>query len=466
MQADFILIAEDDPSQRYTLAKIIEKKFGIPVKEAANGNQALEILASPQAEQARLVLLDLNMPVMGGKEALKKIHSLFPSLPVVVITASGEVSDAIDCIRLGASDFITKPLEPERLEVSIRNSLKINDLSHEISRLRREKDGESGFSGLVGAEGGLAEAVRLGRKASESEVPALITGESGVGKELFARAIHGESARYPKPFVAINCGAIPDNLVESTLFGHERGAFTGAVAKALGKFREAEGGTLFLDEIGELKFDMQVKLLRALQQKEVEPVGLGRSVAVDVRIISATNRNLAAMVKEGKFRKDLFYRLNIFPLEIPPLRERKGDMEALAGHFLEKFSAAENRKIPILGADALSFLKSHSWPGNVRELENAISRAVIMCEGGKIREGDLKRIINAEEVEIEPVARISASIPGELAVALRDQRGNFKKLQELELEIIRLLTGPCGMNVAQAAKALGMGVSTVYKKLS
>ena len=318
-----ILIADDDATQRRLIAMLLIKKLGYKIVEAENGREALSILDADQNEQSiQLIILDLRMPELDGFAVLEQINEKYPGRPVIILTGSQDVQDAVNAMQLGATDFMTKPVSSERMIVSVQNALKLSTLTKEVTRLKKQESGTFGFTDLIGYEGGLAQVVNISRKAASSDIPTLITGETGVGKEVFARAIHGESNRAGAPFIAVNCGAIPENLVESTLFGHEKGAFTGAIQKSAGKFREAEGGTIFLDEVGDLPLDAQVKLLRVLQQKEVEPVGAGRAVPVNVRIISATHRNLEDAVRAGKFRDDLYFRLNVFKIELPPLRGR------------------------------------------------------------------------------------------------------------------------------------------------
>src|SRR5690606_12997365 len=277
-------------------------------------------------------------------------------------------------------DFFVKPASPERIVVGIRNALQMGDLSAEVDRLKKHVSARTTFDDLVGTSGPMRLVRRLGERAAQSSIPVLILGESGVGKEVIARAVHGASERAGKPFVAVNCGALPANLVESILFGHEKGAFTGAHDKHLGKFAEANGGTLFLDEIGELPLDMQVKLLRALQEGEIDPVGAKRAVKVDVRIVSATNRDLAEQVREGRFREDLFYRLNVFPIEAPALRERREDIPALVDHFIARFNVEEGKRVAGCTGETLALLCDFDWPGNVRQLENAVYRAIVLAD--------------------------------------------------------------------------------------
>ncbi|WP_292981822.1 sigma-54-dependent transcriptional regulator, partial [Oceanicaulis sp. UBA6590] len=307
--AKTVLIVDDDPTQRRLMQAVLEKQ-GHLAETAEDGEAGLERVKRGGVD---VVMLDMVMPGMDGIETLEAIKARNPDLPVIVLTAHGGIETVVKAMRAGAVDFFVKPASPERIAVSIRNALKVKDLSGEVTRLKKRTTGALGFSDMIAGAPAMRQVVRLGERAAKSNIPILITGESGVGKELVARAIAAGSDRAGRPFVAVNCGAIPENLVESTLFGHEKGSFTGAVAKHLGKFQEADGGTLFLDEIGELPLDMQVKLLRALQEGEVDPVGSKRPVKVDVRIVSATNRDLAEQVKTGAFREDLFYRLNVFP---------------------------------------------------------------------------------------------------------------------------------------------------------
>jgi DNA-binding NtrC family response regulator len=321
----------------------------------------------------------------------------------------------------------------------------------------------------------MQQVLKLGARAAQSDIPILIEGESGVGKELIARAIQGTSARAGKPFVTVNCGAIPENLIESLLFGHEKGSFTGASDKHLGKFQEADGGTLFLDEIGELRLDMQVKLLRALQEGEVDPVGSKRPVKVDVRIISATNRDLGEMANDGGFRKDLYYRLNVFPIMVPSLRERPADVAPLAKHFIARFAAEEHKSVAGLTADAAQMIDRFSWPGNVRQLENTIFRAVVLCDGPVLDLCDFPQI--AAAMGLEPDTRAHAAVPAHhLAAAgpstlspyglpLTDEAGQFRKFEALESDIIRMAIGHYQGHMSEVARRLGIGRSTLYRKL-
>src|SRR5690606_9347998 len=343
-----------------------------------SGDQALHILAGPEKDGIAIVLLDLVMPGTNGMTVLEQLRGKPGIPPIIVQTSHGSIDTAISAMRAGAVDFVVKPASPERLEVSINSALKLHALSGEIARLKKKSEGTLTFADLIAGQA-MQRVVSLGKRAAGSQIPVLIEGESGVGKELIARAIQGESDRAGKPFVTVNCGAIPENLVESILFGHEKGAFTGAVDKRIGKFQEADGGTLFLDEVGELPLEAQVKLLRALQDGEIDPVGAKRPVKVDIRLISATNRDMIELVKSGRFREDLFYRLNVFPIWVPPLRQRLDDVPELAYHFLARFAAEEGKNVTSINEQALQLLMRYSWPGNVRQLENAVFRAVVLA---------------------------------------------------------------------------------------
>ena len=339
--AKTVLVVDDDPTQRRLLQAVLEKQGHHP-EMAESGEAAIERVKRGGID---VVLLDLVMPGMDGMETLETLKAREPELPVIVLTAHGGIETVVKAMRGGACDFFVKPASPERIAVSIRNAFKVRDLSGEVSRLKKSSSGQLGFRDMVADAPAMRQVVRLGERAAKSNIPILITGESGVGKELVARSIMAASDRAGRPFVAVNCGAIPENLVESILFGHEKGAFTGAVARHMGKFQEADGGTLFLDEIGELPLDMQVKLLRALQEGEVDPVGGNRPVKVDVRIISATNKDLAEQVKAGAFREDLYYRLNVSPVDMPALRQRKEDIPAMVELFVRRFNLSEDREV-------------------------------------------------------------------------------------------------------------------------
>ncbi|HUJ02612.1 MAG TPA: sigma-54 dependent transcriptional regulator [Rhizomicrobium sp.] len=476
--AQTILIVDDDPVQRRLLETAITRS-GMHVVTAPGGGPALDLALGPRGEQISLVLLDLVMPDLDGLTVLAKLRASLPDLPVIVLTAKGGIDSAVEAMRAGANDFLVKPASPERISVSIRNALKIGTLSGEVTRLKKKAENRLAFEDLIAKSGEMRQVIRLGQRAAQSTIPILIEGESGVGKELIARAIQGSSDRAGKPFVTVNCGAIPENLVESILFGHEKGSFTGATDKHLGKFQEADGGTLFLDEIGELRLDMQVKLLRALQEGEIDPVGSKKPVKVNVRIISATNRDLTELTREGQFREDLYYRLNVFPIFVPPLAKRREDIPALARHFIERFAAEESKPVTGLTPEAADLIERFGWPGNVRQLENTIFRAVVLCDGNVLDVCDFPQIAAALGMEQSPrrpapsaeavlraaPQRASAPEPAPYALMAVDVAGHMRKLEEMECEIIRMAISRYDGHMSEVARRLGIGRSTLYRKL-
>jgi len=351
--AEVVLIVDDDPVQRRLLEAMIQR-FGYRATVVESGDDACKLLVGPEAEHIDAVVLDLVMPDLDGLGVLARMRDANITVPVIVQTAHGGIDNVVSAMRAGAIDFVVKPASAERLQVSLRNALATNALAGELQRLKRKHDGTFSIGDVITHSPAMRTVLRAAEKAAASAIPVLVEGESGVGKELIARSIHGSSERRTKPFIAVNCGALPETLVESILFGHEKGAFTGATERHSGKFVEADGGTLFLDEIAELPAPAQVKLLRALQDGEVEPVGGRKSVKVDVRIVSATNRDLIADVKAGRFREDLFYRLHVFPISVPPLRTRRDDIPELARHFLTRIAAEEGKRIRSISAHGLA----------------------------------------------------------------------------------------------------------------
>ncbi len=451
-----VLIVDDDRSQRRLISGVIRKSVNLQTAEAENGRDALRILDKDEDNDTCLVVLDIDMPVMDGFETLDAIRQNYPDLPVIVLTGSDNADVAVQAMKKGANDFLTKPVENTRLDVSARNTLKMSLMNREISRLQRRSAGGVRFSDLIGFESGLSANVKTGHKAAACVLPVLIAGETGTGKEMFARAIHGESVRSTQPFVAVNCGAIPEKLVESTLFGHEKGAFTGAINKAPGKFQEADGGTIFLDEIGELPLDAQVTLLRVLQQQEVEPVGAAKPVRINVRVISATNRDLAKEVREGRFREDLFFRLNVININLPPLRDRKHDIPMLADYFIEQFCAAHQSMPKKFSKEAAEKLQSYNWPGNVRELENIINRTMALSDNEMLESADFSYIETQDK---------QSKMPREGIIVPVDAKGRFKSLKELELEIMQMALEHHKGNMTETARVLGIAKSTLYSKI-
>ncbi|NNE41097.1 MAG: sigma-54-dependent Fis family transcriptional regulator [Marinicaulis sp.] len=482
--AKTVLIVDDDPTQRRLMRAVCEKA-GYPVLQADSGENALDLLRSEQGREIAVIMLDLRMPGLGGMETLKRAKSFREDLPIIVLTAQGGIDTVVEAMQNGATDFFVKPASPERIVVSINNALNLVTLTGEVSRLKRKREGSMAFDDLIGSSSTLANVKRLGERAAASNIPILITGESGTGKEMVARAIQGSSERAGRPFITVNCGAIPENLVESILFGHEKGSFTGANAKHVGKFQEADGGTIFLDEVGELPQDMQVKLLRVLQEGEVDPIGAKRPAKVDVRVISATNRVLVDDVKAGKFREDLFYRLNVFPVEIPALRQRADDIPALIDHFIERYNAEERRDVRGVRHEVLEVLCEQQWPGNVRQLENTIFRAVVLAEGAYLSAEDFPllqeafaeagivsgppMLEGAEVPDMGPPLAIGKHDPAGAAdqgpVSVFDREGHLRSLQEIEKDLIALAIDTYEGKMSEVARRLGMGRSTLYRKL-
>ena len=478
--AKTVLVVDDDPTQRRLIQAVLERE-GFAFEGAESGPQALDRLARGGID---VILLDMVMPGMTGLETLKEARLSGVACPVIVLTATGGIETVVQAMRAGAQDFFVKPASPERILISIRNALQMGDLTAEVSRLKKHQGGRLCFDDLVGSSPAMQLVKRLGQRAAQSNIPVLILGESGVGKEVIARAVHGASARAGKPFVAVNCGALPANLVESILFGHEKGSFTGATDKHLGKFKEADGGTLFLDEVGELPPDMQVKLLRALQEGEIDPVGSKRPVKVDVRILSATNRDLGQQVDSGAFREDLYYRLNVFPIYVPPLRDRTEDIAVLAMHFMTRLAAEAGKRITGISEAALALLKGYNWPGNVRQLENAIYRAIVLSDGGYLELADFPQIV-AQTRGRDETLKLTETLPAPSAPvhidAVRsrreseardtvpdrflDARGEVAPLPDLERELIAFALKHYGGRMSKVARALKIGRSTLYRKL-
>jgi DNA-binding NtrC family response regulator len=488
-----VLVVDDDPTQRRILEETI-KRFGYAVSTAGSGEQALAALQADGAGDICLILLDLVMPDTDGMAVLTAMRSLPKKPPAIVQTAHGSIDAAIAAMRAGAVDFVVKPVSPERLEVSIKNALKIEALEGEITRMKAAAKGELGFRDLIAGSESMARVIALGKRAASSTIPVLIEGESGVGKELIARAIQGESDRKAKPFVTVNCGAIPENLVESILFGHEKGSFTGASEKRAGRFAEADGGTLFLDEISELPLDAQVKLLRALQEGEIDPVGAKRPVTIDIRLISATNQNLINLVRNGRFREDLYYRLNVFPVWVPPLRERLQDVPELVRHFIARFAAEEGKHIDGIEADTLAMLQRYTWPGNIRQLENAVFRAVVLADAPLLGVNEFPQIaahVEGYAVTVPPAPAPQDKMPridgpvmlgqskqapatihvpagngrDAVGIAALSETGDIRSLEAVEADMIRLAFGRYRGRMTEIAKRLGIGRSTLYRKM-
>ncbi len=446
----------------------------------------LNLLTGPDATRVDCLILDLVMPDLDGLGVLARMRDAGLAIPVIVQTAHGGIDNVVSVMRAGATDFVVKPASAERLQVSLHNALANKALAGELQRLKRRRDGTLTIADVVTRSPAMQPVLKAAEKAAASVIPVLIEGESGVGKELVARAIHGSGARRAKPFVAVNCGALPENLVESILFGHEKGSFTGATEKHTGKFVEADGGTLFLDEVGELPGPAQVKLLRALQEGEVEPVGGRKSVKVDVRIVSATNRDLIADVKAGRFREDLFYRLHVFPISVPPLRTRREDIPELARHFLTRIAAEEGKRVRGISAQAMALLSAYRWPGNVRQLENAVFRAVVLTDGDEIGVDEFPQIasqVSSDALAVQPLiepspamvaswpepdhptVRDASPLTAAHSLPLTDPQGDVRPLDDIERDTIRFAISHYRGQMSEVARRLRIGRSTLYRKL-
>jgi two-component system, NtrC family, response regulator HydG len=441
-----ILVVDDEASARTGLEKLL-RLDGYSVETADGGSAALGL----QEEHAfDVVITDLKMPGMDGVELMKKLRELDRELPVIVVTAFNDVTSAVNAMRDGARDYLTKPIDVDALTLAIDRAIEQRDLRVEAEELRRqvrERDG-GGLEGMIGNSAAMQKIYRVARQVAPSRATVLITGESGTGKGELARALHAKSARASKPFVSVHCSALAETLLESELFGHERGSFTGADKRRLGRFEHADGGTIFLDEIGEISPAIQVKLLRVLQEREFERVGGNERIKVDVRVIAATNRDLAADVQAGRFREDLFYRLNVIQIEVPPVRVREGDILLLAQSFLKRFSEDAHKRVDGFTEKARAKLLAYRWPGNVRELENAIERAVVLCDG---------TMIDEEHLPFGLVPTVRAGVGG--------PRIPGATMAELERHAILSTLEAVGNSTTRAAEMLDISVRTIQYRL-
>ncbi|MCD6506143.1 sigma-54-dependent Fis family transcriptional regulator [Candidatus Poribacteria bacterium] len=438
-----ILIAEDEEGIRQGMAKALQKD-GHEVEVAPNGEVALRKI---EGDYFDLLISDVRMPGISGLDLLKKAKEIDPDLIVIIITAYGSIEDAVDAMRSGAYNYITKPIKLAELRAMVANALQIHSVVVENKRLRELLKQEDRFESMIGTNSKMREIFELINKVAPTNATVLIQGETGTGKELVARAIHNRSKRRDKPFISINCGAIPETLLESELFGHERGAFTGAYQQRIGKIELADGGTLFLDEIGEMSLKTQVDLLRVLDQRELFRIGGNRPVKVDVRFIAATNRDLREAVKEGKFREDLFHRLNVVPITLPPLRERVEDIPVMAVSFLEEFCREHGRQPMRISREAMEMLCSYSWPGNVRELRNLMERLALTCQS---------KVIEPEDLPLE-IGRYKS----EKAIHIRIGT----KIREAERELILSTLAYVNGHREKAANILGISVRALHYKL-
>jgi len=439
-----VLVVDDEPKLCDLLASALSQN-GISVFTAGNGLHALKVL---EVEDIDLVISDWRMPGMDGPQLLAEIKSRFPQLPVIVMTAYSTVKNAVQSMRNGAFDYIAKPFDIDELDITVSKALQFRDILKDNQRMRAELDEHQQIDSLIGDSPSFRRVLQAIDSVRESNATILLTGESGTGKEMVARAIHKHGNRADKPFVAVNCAAIPEGLLESEMFGHRKGAFTGAVTDRIGRFQQADKGTLFLDEIGEMPLALQAKILRALQERVIEPVGDPRERKVDVRVIAATNKNLLEAVANKEFREDLYYRLNVFPIPLPALRERVEDIAPLARHFAHSLGAAAGKRITGFSPQALQAMAHYSWPGNIRELQNCVERATIVASGAVIEDDDLPAYLFASSpAGSGAILNEGASVPPDLDAALA------------EVEKTYILAALAQSNGVQAAAAQLIGIS-------
>jgi two-component system NtrC family response regulator len=440
-----ILVIDDDESLRRVLEYNLAQE-GYAVLTASSGEQGLDLL---RKEGADLVVTDVRMPGMDGLQVLEGVRKVDPNVQVIILTAFGTIEMAVEAMKAGAFHYISKPFNRDELKLTIKKALQLKELERENVALREELKVRTGLDAIIAESPPMSQVLELVVRVAPTDTTVLILGESGTGKELIARAIHGSSPRAHGPFVTVNCAAIPETLLESELFGHVRGAFTGAIRDRVGKFEAAEGGTIFLDEIGEMRPDLQVKILRVLEERMLERVGDNRLIHVDVRVLAATNKDLSKAIQAGEFREDLYYRLNVVPLQIPPLRERREDIRPLAQHFLKQLGASPRLTI---APEAFRALESYDWPGNVRELENALERAMIFHRGDVITLDDLPEAVRTRK------AKESAPLPVSLPEA-------GLSLEEVEKELILRALQKHGWNQSQAARYLGITRHTLLYRI-
>ncbi|MCS6807590.1 MAG: sigma-54 dependent transcriptional regulator [Bacteroidota bacterium] len=454
-----IYVVEDEAHLQLLLEHNLSS-LGYTVRIFARGEDCLEELSS-HACTPSLVLLDIMLPGMNGVEVLKAIKERIPELPVIILSGQGRIDTAVETIKLGAFDYVQKPLDLTKLEITVRNAIHVYALTNEVKKLSEESTERIKFANIIAVSDTMQSVFKLVKKAQNTDIAVLIQGETGTGKELIARALHEGTKRAGAPFVALNCASIPKDLLESEIFGHEKGAFTGAIQRKIGKFEQAHGGTLFLDEIGELDLSLQAKLLRVLQTKQVERVGSnGELIHVDVRIVSATHRNLQEAIKQGTFREDLYYRLASFPIKIPPLRERKEDIPVLAQYFLEKFATRYNQPARTFSSKALRILTHYHWPGNVRELENTIERAVVLAETRTITEAELQ-LLAPSDPDIPEIP----SSPSGKDIHFTSATGDILPMDKIKEQAIRIALEITGGNIQEAAQKLDIGRATLYRML-
>jgi DNA-binding NtrC family response regulator len=464
-----LMLIDDEPAQR-RLVSALGARAGWRTIFAADGETAIATLGTQDGMQLDAIILDQWSPDYEPSGLIREIRSRRPALPILILTAHNNVAIAVEAMRAGATDYLSKPIAPERLLAALNATLVEGAAAGELRPLTEKITAPLSFEDVVGSAPQFRAALAIAAKAARARVPVLIEGESGVGKDVIARAIHAASPRHKQAMVTVNCGAIPTNLVESELFGHERGAFTGAFDRHVGKFASAEMGTLFLDEVSEMPLDAQVKLLRVLQDGEVQPIGARRPIHVDVRVIAATNKRLIEEVEAGRFREDLYYRLNVVQLTVPPLRERMGDVPALCRHLLTRIATQPGLRGLGVTDDALALLMQHGWPGNVRQLQNALFRAAVLCEGDALTPQDFPQIA----AQIQAGASIHTLRPrgpsqphrDGAGITLFESDGHVRQLAEIEADVIRLAIGHYRGRMTEVARRLGIGRSTLYRKLA
>jgi DNA-binding NtrC family response regulator len=468
-----LLLIDDEPAQR-RLVTAIGARAGWWVRGAPDVEAATAILQDKEEPPVDAILLDHWLPGPAGTELIEQIRAVRPDLPLLVMTAQTSVAVAVDAMRAGANDFLVKPIAPDRLLAALNASTDRRQRGGELRPLSEKISKTLAFEEIVGSAPKFRAAMAVAAKAARARVSVLIEGESGSGKEVIAQAIHSSSPRGKKPMITVNCGAIPANLVESVLFGHEKGAFTGAFDRHIGRFEDADGSTVFLDEVGELPLETQVKLLRVLESGEIQRIG-GRSIQmVDVRIIAATNRRLIEEVAAGRFREDLYYRLNVVHVDIPPLRDRASDIPALARHLLARIAEQPGMRYLSITDDALAVIMRYGWPGNVRQLQNALFRAAVLCEANALTAADFpqiqqescwnRRSDDYHRPSLNGSAQTTALQHGP-GVTLYGDDGNMRSLEDIEADVIRLAIGHYRGRMTEVARRLGIGRSTLYRKL-
>lgn len=461
-----LMLIDDEPAQR-RLVSAIAGRAGWRTIFAGDEETAIAMLGTQDGMMLDAIVLDHWAPGVDQGTLITEIRKRRPALPILMLTSVTSVSTAVDAMRAGATDFLVKPIAPDRLLSALDAAVSTRSGTGELRPLTEKINQVLGFGEIVGSAPEFRAALAIAAKAARARVPVLVEGESGVGKELVAEAIHAASPRAKRRMIAVNCGAIPINLVESELFGHEKGSFTGAFDRHIGKFQDADGGTLFLDEVGELPLDAQVKLLRVLQSGEVQSIGSRSVREVDVRVIAATNKRLIEEVNAGRFREDLYYRLNVVQVTIPPLRERHGDIPALARHMLARIAQQPGLRGLGITDEALSLLIGYDWPGNVRQLQNALFRAAVLCDGDALTRADFPQIA---EHAANPQPRAQhvnghSAVTDGAGVTLYRADGNLRPLEEIEADVIRLAIGHYRGRMTEVARRLGIGRSTLYRKL-